>query len=224
MERGVFVIDLHIRELLRILAHRRGQLGERLFAVEHDLHELDGRQQSVASIGIFAENNVPGLFAADQVSVGAHILCDVFITNVRLFIADAGLVERLVQAEVGHDRRDHFGIAEAALSLHIACADIQDLVAVDDRAVFIHGQAAVGVAVKGKAHVQPVEADILLQVLDVRRAAVPVDVRAVGSLPMTYVSAPSASKMFFAIIHVLPLAQSRPTFMPLYECVDRLMR
>ena len=45
MERGVFVIDLHIRKLLRILAHRRGQLGERLFAVEHDLHELDGRQQ-----------------------------------------------------------------------------------------------------------------------------------------------------------------------------------
>ena len=123
---------------------------------------------------------MPGLFAADQVSVGAHILCDVFITNVRLFIADAGLVERLVQAEVGHDRRDHFGIAEAALGLHVACADIQDLVAVDDRAVFIHGQAAVGVAVKGKAHVQPVEADILLQVLDVRRAAVPVDVRAVG--------------------------------------------
>ena len=51
MERGVFVIDLHIRKLLRVLAHRRGQLGERLFAVEHDLHELDGRQQSVTSIG-----------------------------------------------------------------------------------------------------------------------------------------------------------------------------
>ena len=45
-----------------------------------------------------------------------------------------------------------------------------------------------------------------------------------GSLPMTYVSAPSASKMFFAIIHVLPLAQSRPTFIPLYECVDGLIR
>ena len=179
IERGVFVIDLHIRKLLRVLAHRRGQLGERFFAVEHDLHELDGRQQSVTSIGIFAENNVPGLFAADQVSVGAHILRDVFITYGRLFIADAGLVERLVQAEVGHNRRDDLGIAEAALGLHVARADIEDLVAVDDRTVFIHSQAAVSVAVKGKAHVQPVETDVLLQVLNMRRAAVAVDIRAV---------------------------------------------
>lgn len=91
----------------------------------------------------------------------------------------------LVQAEVGHDRRDDLGIAEAALRLHITRADVEDLVTVDDRAVFIYGQAAVGVAVEGKAHIQPVETDVLLQVLDVRRAAVTVDVRAVGVLPIT---------------------------------------
>ena len=168
IERGVLVVDLHIRELLRILAHRCGQLGERFLAVEHDLHELDGRQKSVTSIGIFAENNVPGLFAADQVSVGAHILRDVFIADGRLFIADARLIERLIQAEVGHNRRNDLGIAEAALGLHIARADIEDLVAVDDRAVFVHGQAAVSVAIEGKAHVQPVETDVLLQVFDMR--------------------------------------------------------
>ena len=113
-------------------------------------------------------------------SVGAHVLRDVFVAHGRLFIADARLIERLVQAEVGHDRRNDLGIAEAALGLHVARADIEDLVAVDDRAVFVHGQAAVSVAIEGKAHVQPVETDILLQVFDMRRAAVAVDVRAVG--------------------------------------------
>ena len=113
-------------------------------------------------------------------AVGAHILRDVLIADIGLFIADARRIERLVQAEIGHDRRDDLGIAEAALRLHIARADIKDLIAVDDRAVFIHGQAAVGVAVEGKAHIQSVETDVLLQVLDVRRAAVTVDVRAVG--------------------------------------------
>lgn len=75
---------------------------------------------------------MPGLFAADQVPVGAHILRDVFIAHSRLFIANAGLIERLIQAEVGHNRRDDLGIAEAALGLHVARADIKDLVAVDD--------------------------------------------------------------------------------------------
>ena len=52
IERGVLVVDLHVRELLRIFAHGRSQFGERLFAVEHDLHELDGCKQAVAGIGI----------------------------------------------------------------------------------------------------------------------------------------------------------------------------
>ena len=101
-------------------------------------------------------------------SVGAHVLRDVFVAHGRLFIADARLIERLVQAEVGHDRRNDLGIAEAALGLHVARADIEDLVAVDDRAVFVHGQAAVSVAIEGKAHIQPVETDVLLQVFDMR--------------------------------------------------------
>ena len=54
-ERGVLIVDLHVRELLRIFAHGRSQLGERLFAVEHDLHELDSCKQAVAGIGVLAE-------------------------------------------------------------------------------------------------------------------------------------------------------------------------
>ena len=159
--------------------HRCGQRTERLFAVEHDLHDLDGREQSVAGGGVLAENDVAGLLAADQVAVCAHILCHVLVTDRCLFITDADGVERLVQAEVGHHGRDDFGAVQASLLQHVPRADVEDLVPVHDGAVFVHGKAAVCVAVKGKAHVQPMQADKFLEVFDVRGANAVVDIRAI---------------------------------------------
>ena len=57
--------------------------------------------------------------------------------------------------------------------------DVDDLVAVHDVAVLIDGQAAVGVAVVGKAHVEVILAHEAAQPLDVRRTGVAVDVHAV---------------------------------------------
>ena len=54
------------------------------------------------------------------------------------------------------------------------------MVAVDHIALFIHRQAAVRVAVKGKAHVQPIFHHELLQLANVGGAAIHVDVQAVG--------------------------------------------
>ena len=121
-----------------------------------------------------------GLLAADEVAVLAHILPDVLVAHGGLFVAYAGLVQGLIQAEVAHYGGDEgIGIQPAAL-LHVAGAHIHYLVARDIGAVFVHGEAAVGVAVEGEAEVEPVFAHQLLQGGDVGGAAVHVYVQAVG--------------------------------------------
>ena len=58
-------------------------------------------------------------------------------------------------------------------------ADEEDVVAGDFHARFVHAQAAVRVAVEGKAHVAVVFDDELLQTLDMCRTRVAVDVQPV---------------------------------------------
>ena len=53
------------------------------------------------------------------------------------------------------------------------------MVAVDDIPLLVHRQAAVGIAVKGEAHIQVVRNHKAAQVLDMGRAAVDIDVQAV---------------------------------------------
>ena len=120
-----------------------------------------------------------GLLAADAVTVVHHLLVDVFIAHRGLDIVHADLVQRLVQPQVGHDGGDDGIIEQFAPLLHVAAVDVQDQVAVDDAALLVHGQTAVGIAVEGKAHVQLVLHHELLQPLQVGGAAVPVDVGAV---------------------------------------------
>ena len=145
------------------------------------------------------------LLAADAVAGLDHVFIDVLIADLGLFILDADAVQRLVEAEVRHDRGDDLVVQELAAFLHIEAVDVQNVVAGDDVALFIHAQAAVRVAVIGKADVQALLHDELLQMLDVRRAAVGVDVVAVR-----------------VVVHhvdlradAAPFATSRPTFLPL---------
>ena len=121
-----------------------------------------------------------GLLAADDVAVLAHILRHIFIAHGGLFIADAQLIQCLIQAHVGHDGSHHLGAIQPVLLLHELGADIHDVVAVDDIALLVHRQAAIRVAIKGEAHVQAVFHHELLQLADMGGAAVHVDVQAVG--------------------------------------------
>ena len=120
-----------------------------------------------------------GLLAADAVAVVHHLLVHVFITHSGLDVVHADLVQRLVQPQVGHDGGDNGVVQQLAPLLHVAAVDVQDQVTVDDVALLVHRQAAVGVAVKGKAHVQVVLHHELLQAFQVSRAAISIDVGAV---------------------------------------------
>ena len=64
----------------------------------------------------------------------------------------------------------------------MAAVNVEDTVAVHHVALLVHGQAAVSVAVKGKADIHLIVDHILLQALDVGGAAVCVDVHAVGGV------------------------------------------
>ena len=64
--------------------------------------------------------------------------------------------------------------------VQVHAAHVQDLVAVDHTAALIHGQAAVGIAVVGKAHIQALLNHVALQALHMRGATVHIDVKAIG--------------------------------------------
>ena len=69
-----------------------------------------------------------GLFAANTVAVGSHVLVYVFISHRCFLIFNSGLVQGFVQAEVGHDRGDNLIALEFSPLLHIASIYVEDKV------------------------------------------------------------------------------------------------
>ena len=120
------------------------------------------------------------LLAADAAAVFRHILIHILVAHGGLGIVNALLIKSLVQAEVGHNGGDDRVGDKLAALLHIAAIDVQDMVTGDDIALFIHAEAAVGIAVIGKADVKVILDNELLQPLNVGGAGVEVDVQAVG--------------------------------------------
>ena len=78
----------------------------------------------------------------------------VLVAHRRLCIADPLSLQCLVKAEVGHHRR-HYGIGQKFSPLfHVAAVNVEYMVAAEHFAPFVHAQAAISVAVVGKAHIQ----------------------------------------------------------------------
>ena len=82
--------------------------------------------------------------------------------------------------KVGYDRGNDGIDQQLAALFHVAAVDVQDVVAGDDIALFIHAQAAISIAVIGKANIQPLLNYELLQTLDMGGASIVVDVQAIG--------------------------------------------
>ena len=92
---------------------------------------------------------------------------------------DAVCFAALYKAEVRHDGANDAVLIQLTAALHIEAADCHDEVAVDDFAVFVHGKAAVGVAVKRDARVDLMHLHIFHKRFHMGGTAVIVDVRAV---------------------------------------------
>ena len=120
------------------------------------------------------------LLAAQTVAVHHHVFVDVLVAHLGLLIADAALVEGLVQTEVAHNGGHHGVAHELPFLFQVLAAEVENMVSGDDLALFVHRQAPVRVAVKGEACVQTVFHHKLLQALNVGGAGIGVDVVAVG--------------------------------------------
>ena len=84
------------------------------------------------------------------------------------------------QTEVAHNGSYDLVVVELSSLLHVAAVHIDDVVAGDDVALLVYREAAVCVAVVSEADVKTLLDNELLQMLNVGRAAVGVDVEAVG--------------------------------------------
>ena len=120
------------------------------------------------------------LLAAQAVAALAHLGIHVTVAHAAGHGTQAGKLQRLDQAKVAGDRRHHGTARETPVLVQVHTAHVQDLVAVDHAAALVHGQAAVGIAIVGKAHIQALLHHVALQALNMRRAAVDIDVKAVG--------------------------------------------
>ncbi len=121
-----------------------------------------------------------GLLAAEVVAVLAHVLENVAVADRGADEGEAEIAEIALEAEIGHDRRDDAVLRQAAVLAPGAGDDAHELVAVDDVALLVDDEDAVGVAVEGDADIGAQFADLADQRLRRRRADLLVDVEAVG--------------------------------------------
>ena len=108
------------------------------------------------------------LLATEDISVCTHILRNVFIADRGLLIADAQLVKSLIQAHVAHNGRYDLLLAEYSAVAHIFAADIKNMIAGYNVALFVHRKAAVGVTVEREADVELIIEHEFLHLLNMR--------------------------------------------------------
>ena len=128
----------NILQHLRVDFQGLSQLAHGQFLCQHNFHHFQTGQDTITRAGILAEDNMTTLLTADTAAVLSHVLIDVLITHCSLGITNTLLIESLVQTKVGHDRgNDSIGQQLASL-LHVAAVDVQNMVASDHIALFIH--------------------------------------------------------------------------------------
>ena len=119
------------------------------------------------------------LFTTDTTAILCHILIDVLISNGSLCIADALLIECLVQTKVGHNCCNNGVGQQFTALLHIASVNIQNMVACNNITLFVHTQAAVCITIIGKTNIQTFLHNELLQALNMSRTSVVVNVQSI---------------------------------------------
>src|SRR3954447_11090468 len=95
------------------------------------------------------------LLAAEAVAVLAHLLDDVAVSHPRPHYLPARLGDAAIEPEVRHHRRHHGLLREELLVDEIEPADGHHHVAVDDPALLVRHDDAIGVAIERDAEVRP---------------------------------------------------------------------
>ena len=128
---------------------------------------------------MLAEDNVSGLLTPEAVPICRHILIDILVTDLRLLVAHALTLQRLVQTDIRHHSCDNGIVLELSVLFHIFSAYIHDQVAVDFPARLIDRDAAVCIPIVGKTDIQAVFLHKFLKRMDMGASAVCIDVRTI---------------------------------------------
>ncbi len=180
VERGL-VLDADVDDGLRVGLEVLDQGAEGAARVIHHVEDDEGGEQAVAGGGAVGEDDVAGLFAAEDGARLLHFFEDVFVADGGAEHADAVAREEILEAHVGHGGGDNRVVSEAAFLLKGKRGEQEDAVAVDDAAFGGGEEDAVGVAVEGDAEVGVANHDFGGGNFGVEGAAIVVDIAAVGS-------------------------------------------
>ena len=158
--------DLDVLQNLGIDRETFAQLAQGLLPGLHNFRNLETGEDALTGGGILGEDDMTGLLAAQTAAVLHHIFVNIFVTDFGFGIFDTQFVKCLVQTEVAHNRSDNGIHQQLATFLHIPAVDVKNMVSGDNIALFVHAQAAVSIAVVGKADIQSVIHHETLQNLD----------------------------------------------------------
>ena len=129
---------------------------------------------------MLAENNMAGLFASQAVSRSRHVFIHILIAYGCLFIGNPFSVKGFVQSEIRHNGRNNRIVKQASLLFHVFSANIHNAVAVYYISLIVHSNTAVRITVIGKTGIAALLCYKFLKVFNMGRAAVCVDVQAIG--------------------------------------------
>ena len=142
-----------VDQALRQPPHHGGRLLQRGPRLPQRLQQQQRRGEPVAGGPHVPVDDVARLLAAEHVVAAQHLLHDVAVADVRDDDVDALALHGLMEAQVGHHRRDDRVTAQASLRLQVAGDDGDDEVAVHQAAVTIDGEHPVAVAVEGQPEI-----------------------------------------------------------------------
>ena len=120
------------------------------------------------------------MFAAHVVAPGAHCLEDIAVTHLGTDQVEALAVEEAFKAKVGHDGGNDPAPTQLSARGKLAANQGHDLVTIDGLALFIDHDQPVGITIQGNADVRAAGDNAFLYEIEVGRAALVVDVGAVG--------------------------------------------
>ena len=178
--KGNLVFDMHIPKLLRVGNEQPGKFGQGTPLLAHDPQDLEGGEEAVSGRAVFTENKMAGLFPAKKGPLLAHGRHDMAVAHVGADKRAAPLLHEHFKRHIAHDR-SHKDVARKLALLHeILRAQGHDLVAVQNGALLVHHDEAIGVAVQSKADIGPRLTNLCGHRLRIQGTAAVVDVQPVG--------------------------------------------
>ena len=122
------------------------------------------------------------LLAAQAVAIGMHASKYVLIAHCSGFVVQVSLFKSLQHTEVAHNRGDNRSSRQATMLVQVHAAHIQDKIAIYHMAALVYRKATVCIAVISKAHIKTLLHNKTLQTVDMRGAAVNVDIEAIRGI------------------------------------------